>query len=149
MRREGYEGEFLSEQDILNIHTAILKESGTVAILDNGRFIDPSGGTFKSAVNSIFAGFGGYDRYQSIVDKSSALCYNIISSHVFRDANKRTGSVVLLRMLEKNGYGLDITDEELANLVIQIAEKKISYEDFNEIVNKKVMTLKNIKDNQK
>lgn len=138
MRIEGYNGEFLSKKDIIEIHNRVLENAGTTNILDNGRFLDPSGKAFDAAVNGILAGFGGIDLYPSIVDKSTALCYNIITSHVFRDGNKRVASLSLITMLDINNLQCSLTDEELANLTVQIAEHKMNYDEFNEIINRSI-----------
>lgn len=138
MRIEGYNGEFLSKKDIIEIHNRVLENAGTTNILDNGRFLDPSGKAFDAAVNGILAGFGGIDLYPSIVDKSAALCYNIITSHVFRDGNKRVASLSLITMLDINNLECSLTDEELANLTVQIAEHKMDYTEFSEIINRSV-----------
>lgn len=138
MRVEGYNGEFLSKNDIIEIHDSVLKESGTIEILRNGRFLDPSKEAFDSAVNGIFAGFGGVSLYPTIIDKCSALCYNIITSHIFRDGNKRVACISLITMLDLNNLQCSLSDEELANIAVLIAEHKLSYSDFNEIINKSV-----------
>lgn len=138
MRVDGYNGEFLSKNDIIEIHDSVLDGAGTSDILKNGRFLDPSGEAFDSAVNGIFAGFGGISLYPSIVDKCSALCYNIITSHIFRDGNKRVGCISLITMLDLNNLQCSLPDEELADIAVLIAEHKFSYSDFNDIINKSV-----------
>lgn len=138
MRVEGYNGEFLSKNDIIEIHNSVLQNAGTSNILDNGRFLDGTGKAFDAAVNGILAGFGGIDLYPSIVDKSSALCYNIITSHVFRDGNKRVASLSLITMLDINNLQCSLTDEELANITVLIAEHKMDYNEFNDIINRSV-----------
>lgn len=67
----------------------------------------------ESCLATPFARFGGRDLYRGIVGKSSILFYLLIKSHPFQNGNKRVAIVGLLYFLHRNGYWLEIGNEEL------------------------------------
>lgn len=93
MRIDGVQGDFLSQEDIIELHDRLIDES---EFNDEKGFIDITGALFDSAYNSMFAGFGPYEKYPEIEDKAARLCYAIITSHCFKNANKRTGMMSML-----------------------------------------------------
>lgn len=127
MKMEGYEGVFLSPEDIVKLHDQIIDDSD---LNDDKGFIDITGDLFNGAVYGVFAGFGGYSRYPSIEEKAAALCFNIISSHVFRNANKRTGLMTMLMTLRMNGKNASFDHEELFNIINGVGSGTKSYEDL-------------------
>lgn len=68
-----------------------------------------------------------------MVEKSAILAWTIIASHVFWDGNKRTGMSALETLLILNGYQLNVTDEEIEETAVRVADAIISdysYEEF-------------------
>ncbi len=63
-------------------------------------------------------------------EKLNYLIFRINSYHVFTDANKRTSIVLGAYFLELNGYDYCIKKfiRELENIIVWVAEKKISEE---------------------
>jgi len=131
MKIETVEGEFLSIEDIIKTHDKIIEES---EFNDKKGFIDGSGKLLESAVFSVFAGFGGIEIYPTIEEKASRLCFNIISSHCFNNANKRTGLMVMLETLEMNSKNSHFNQSELYELITGIGEHKSGYEQLLEFV---------------
>lgn len=138
MKYEGYEGEYLSLEDIVTLHDKIIDQS---AYNDDKGFIDGTSALFQNAYYGILSGFGGVEVYPTIVEKSCRLCYNIITSHVFCNANKRTGLMVLLQMLDLNGYTFSYTEEEMYDIVVRVASNSCSYEELVSFVNKRIQNL--------
>ena len=136
MKREGYDGVFLSLEDIIVLHDMIIDES---EFNDDKGFIDGNGALFENAYFAIFASFGDIDFYPTIVEKACRLCYNIISSHVFANANKRTGLMVLLQMLDLNNITFTYTQDEMYDMVVGIASRTCDYEQLLEFVRARII----------
>ena len=101
-------------QDICELHTQ-LEEA---FILSSG-IRDKS--LLASAVNAPFQTFMGNDLYPSIYDKAAQLCYGIANNHPFTDGNKRTALHSMYVYLIINGYDITATQQEVENLIINIA----------------------------
>ena len=127
MKMEGIEGEFLTPQDIIEIHDAIIDDS---ELNDEKGFIDVDGSLFEGAVYSIFAGFAGYDVYPSIEEKAARLCYNLITGHTFLNANKRTAMMSMLMTLEINGKNNKYDQNALFDVINGIGSGNVSYENL-------------------
>lgn len=127
MKMDGYKGEFLSPEDIIQLHDKIIDDS---ELNDEKGFIDIDGSLFYSAVYSIYAGFGGQEIYPTIEEKSARLCYNLITGHTFLNANKRTGLMSMLMMLEINGKNHEYNQDELFEIINGIGSGNVSYEDL-------------------
>lgn len=78
-------------------------------------------GLLDSAMEAPFQTFAGQDLYEGDVGKIVRFCYGLISNHPFHDGNKRIGALVLLTLLDLNGYGLDATNEEFAGIIYDVA----------------------------
>lgn len=72
-----------------------------------------------------------YDYEDGAPPKLAALyAISILKNHPFLGGNKRVGAVLLEFFLEDNGYRLDADDSELLSMVMGIASKGVSEEDF-------------------
>ena len=118
MKIEGYVGDFLSEEDILLIHDRLAAASEDNEELG---FIDNTGALFQGAVNSIFASFFGQDAYPTIEEKACRLGYNIVTTHCFKNVNKRTGLMAMIMTYQMNGMEIDLSEEELFEAITTIA----------------------------
>ncbi len=135
MRIDGYTGEYLSEEEILHIHYKLAEASEDTE--DIG-FIDNTGSLFKGAVNSIFASFFGEDAYPTIEEKACRLCFNIVSSHCFKNVNKRTGLMAMIMTYQTNGIEVTLNEDELFEALTSItnSESDENWETFkSKIVN--------------
>lgn len=131
-----YKGVYLKPTDIITLHDMIIDESD---LNDDKGFIDGTGALFENAYYAIFAGFGEFQAYPTILEKACRLCYNIISSHVFANANKRTGLMVLLQMLDLNNLDFRYTQDEMFNIVVAIASHECDYEGLLEFVKERLV----------
>lgn len=112
----------------------------------NRRQIELFGGSFFSesnlrnreslefALDAIDAASFGQVLYPRLSDKASMLGFNIISSHVFFDGNKRTAMTVCRIFLLLNGFDLeiqkDVVDQEAMDICIAMADSKLDREGF-------------------
>lgn len=75
----------------------------------------------ESALNRFHASFAGTELYPSIEEKAAATAFGLIQNHGFIDGNKRIGAAVLLLILKKNGIVLSYAQQELIEIVLNIA----------------------------
>lgn len=76
-----------------------------------------------SGANLPNSGFGNFDRYPTIFEKAACHLYYIVSGHIFKDGNKRTGYLSTFAFLEVNGYELKVDDDEVFEFMIKIAHR--------------------------
>ncbi len=50
----------------------------------------------------------------------------LIQNHGFIDGNKRTGTLAMILWLEREGYDLDTSNEELVEVAVGVAERSYS-----------------------
>jgi death-on-curing protein len=118
-----------------------LKKSFIVFI--NKKSIDRHGGQFIQPYNllrdesldflveSVQESVFGQELYPGIHDKAAVYMHSIIGNHIFSDGNKRTGLESALLFLELNNYKLnpDLTDDDLYNFTIKVAEGKMTLDE--------------------
>ena len=85
-------------------------------------------GLLESALNAPFQSFGDTSAYPSLQQKAARLCYGLVKNHPFIDGNKRIGAHVMLVFLALNGIELSYTQQELVNIILQVAAGEKSYE---------------------
>jgi len=71
----------------------------------------------------------GQQRFPTALEKAAAICWRIITDHVFHDGNKRTGMEACRLFLELNGYSMRI-DQEIVSIALKIATGEIEFEEF-------------------
>ncbi len=113
----------LSKEQILLLHTHLLKETGgSDGVRDDG--------LLDSALNAPFHSFGNTDVYPSIQQKAARLGYGLVKNHAFVDGNKRIGAHAMLVFLALNKVELDYTQEELSDIFLKIAAGESGFEDL-------------------
>lgn len=104
----------LSYEQVLRLHDALIEEfGGTSGIRDKG--------LLDSALNTPFATFGGRYLYTSLQAKAAQLGFGLVRNHPFVDGNKRIGAHVMLVFLALNGIELDYKQEDLIDIVLEVA----------------------------
>lgn len=116
---------FFSEDQILNIHSALIIKTGGIDGIREYSLLDLS-------LQSIFQTFDGKELYPSVVDKAAQLCYSLIESHPFLDGNKRIGIHLALIFLKINGIDLQYSQEELIDFGFGIASGKMKKDKIKE-----------------
>lgn len=115
----------LSKEQVLRLHNALLETfGGTAGVRDDG--------LLESALNAPFATFGGQYLYPSVQAKAAQLGFGLVCNHPFVDGNKRIGAHVMLVFLAINGIELDYTQEELIDIILQIASGRAKAADLLE-----------------
>ena len=117
----------LTKEQIIMLHEAIYERyGGSCGVLNEGMF--------DSALQAPFQTFGGEELFPDTKDKILRLAYGLIKNHSFRDGNKRIGALVLLVLLELNGWHVNATNEEFADIIMGIAASEKDDEDLKQWV---------------
>lgn len=104
---------WIDERDALALHDRLLAlHGGAVGLRDDG--------LLKSALARPQQHFA-YAESPDIVAMAAAYTGGIVRNHSFVDGNKRTGFVVGVLFLELNGYRFTASEEEAAQMVLELA----------------------------
>ena len=104
---------WIDERDALALHDRLLAlHGGAVGLRDDG--------LLKSALARPQQHFA-YAESPDIVDMAAAYTWGIVRNHPFVDGNKRTGFVVGVLFLELNGYRFSASEEDAAQVVLELA----------------------------
>lgn len=113
----------LSKEQVVMLHSHLIKETGgSEGIRDMG--------LLESALESPFQSYAGEELYPSIQAKAARLCYGLVKNHAMIDGNKRIGAHAMLVFLAINGYELKYTQNELSDLILDVASDKKECEDI-------------------
>ena len=108
---------YLSVEDILLIHSAVVDETGgSHGVRDMNALL-----TMEALPQQ--AMFGN-ELYETIWKKSATYVRSIIFNHPFIDGNKRTAIALAARFLSLNGYELIVSNTRLEHFVLFAVVKK-------------------------
>ena len=114
----------LTKRQILLLHEQLISTfGGTSGIRDDG--------LLESAINAPLQAFDGIEFYPTIINKSVRLGYGLIKNHPFLDGNKRIGAHVMLTQPELNGIHLEYEQEELIEVIMEVAAGVLSQESLH------------------
>ena len=106
-------------------------------IIENGgKYVGPDNalnwGSLEWVLDAVRYPLFGIDHYPTLEEKAAILAWTIITGHVFVDGNKRTGMTALIHFVKLNHDQLDITTDEIVDVVIRIASAGAadSYQEF-------------------
>lgn len=117
----------LNKDQIVLLHNAIYERYGG----DHGVLNE---GMLDSALQAPFQTFGGEELIPDIKEKIVRLAFGLIKNHAFRDGNKRIGALVLLVLLDLNGYKVKATNAEFADIIMGVAASEKDENDLLEWV---------------
>ncbi|MBO0690824.1 MAG: type II toxin-antitoxin system death-on-curing family toxin [Candidatus Dormibacteraeota bacterium] len=111
----------VSLEELLLIHTAMVDSyGGGVGVRDHG--------LIESALHRPVTSFGGQMMFPTPFLRAATLWWGLIKNHGFVDANKRTSSVAALRWLDREGYALQVSDDDLVRTALAVANGEHSVE---------------------
>lgn len=113
--------ERLTPEDIREIHEVMLERYGGL----NG---ENEPGLIDFMADKPFDGFGNMEYYPGFFMKAAVYMEGFCVHQLFCDGNKRTGFTCAATFLELNGYSLMISDDELYNVSLKVANKQIDLE---------------------
>jgi len=110
---------FLTLDETLSLHAEQIRLfGGSSGIRDIG--------LLQSAMGSVEATFGGAFLHETIFSMAATYLYGICRNHSFIDGNKRTAVGAALIFLELNGVEVDAAEDAFYDLVIGVAEGRVS-----------------------
>lgn len=125
---------FLSLNEVLEIYTRIMEQSGGAAgVRDTG--------ALESALAQPQMTFGGQDLYPTLADKAAALGYSLVLNHPFVDGNKRIGHASMEVFLVLNGWAISAETEEQEKIILDLAAGQLSRGAFTAWLKSRVVTL--------
>lgn len=111
--------QFIEKTLVLAIHNRQIEKFG-------GRHGLRDEGLLDSALAQPKASFYGKLLHPTISEQAAAYLFHLIMNHPFVDGNKRTSLAVMDTFLRLNQYTLELTNEQSYELVMLIAEGKLS-----------------------
>jgi death on curing protein len=112
----------IDERDAFALHDRLLAlHGGATGLRDDG--------LLKSALARPQQHFA-YAKSPDIVDMAAAYTWGIVRNHPFVDGNKRTGFVVGVLFLELNGYRFSASEEDAAQMVLELASGNLEEEGY-------------------
>ena len=91
-------------------------------------------GLLESALAQPQASFFGDLLHPTIKEQAAAYLYHICKNHSFVDGNKRTALGVMEAFLGMNNHELIISEQDLENLVLNVANGKLSKSDLIKVL---------------
>lgn len=81
-------------------------------------------GVLESCLSAAFQTHGRKDLYPGLLDKSAIIFYSMIKNHPFLNGNKRIAVTTLLVFLAKNKKWLKVSNEQLYQFALWVAESQ-------------------------
>jgi len=111
--------EFLTLDEVLSLHAdQVARYGGSTLVRDVG--------LLESALAMPAAAFDGELLHPSVAEQAAAYLFHLVKNHPFVDGNKRTGLVAMLAFLGLNGRRLEAPDAALTDLVLGVAEGRVT-----------------------
>jgi len=89
-------------------------------------------GLLQPALAQPSAAFGGVFLRNDICERAAAYLFHLVQNHPFIDRNKRVGLEAALRFLGINDYAIEVSDDELIDLVLATAQGQTTKSDIAE-----------------
>jgi death-on-curing protein len=118
---------FVTKEQVLLLHELQINRFG-------GAFGIVNEGLLDSALAQPKATFFGEFLHREIHAQAAAYLYHLVKNHPFLDGNKRVGAAVMEVFLRINGYVLTLSNEELYNLTMQVAQGQLSKDEVSALI---------------
>jgi len=110
---------FLTLDEVLSLHAEQIRLfGGSPGIRDVG--------LLESAIGSVEATFDDVFLHETLFAMAAAYLHGICRNHPFLDGNKRTAAAAALTFLEMNGIEVNAEEDAFYDLVIGVAEGRVS-----------------------
>lgn len=113
---------FLSLAEVFEIHKdQVARYGGAPGIRD----IE----LLKSAIGMPSAIYGGQFLHTDIYEMAAAYLFHLVKNHPFVDGNKRVGAVAALVFLALNGFDVEASEDDFAEMVLAVARGELDKAD--------------------
>ena len=110
---------FLSLDEVLSLHEEQIRLfGGSAGVRETSLLL--------SAIGNVEATFGEVFLHETIFEMAAAYLFGICRNHPFVDGNKRTAVAAALTFLDMNAVEVDADEDEFYDLVIGVAEGRVS-----------------------
>lgn len=117
---------FLTYDEAVQINLdQVRRYGGTAGVRDQG--------LLESALAMPQAGFGDQYVHADLFEMAAAYLFHIVKNHPFIDGNKRCGAVAARTFLILNGIDVEMTSDEIYDLVIATAEGRATKQEIAEV----------------
>ena len=117
----------LDKKQVMRLHKKMLDATGGSDGIRDESLLD-------SALSAPLQTFATSELYPSAVAKITRIAYNLICNHPFVDGNKRTGTYVMLVLLELNRIKADFTDDDIVRIGLELASGEMDYSQLLDLV---------------
>jgi death on curing protein len=114
---------YLTFAEVLELHSEIIRLWGGASGL---RDVDG----LEAAVAQPRMTFDDKELYPDLASKAAALCLSLVKNHPFIDGNKRVGHAAMEAFLMLNDYELRGTIEEQEDLMLRLADGRLSRDEL-------------------
>ena len=117
----------ITKEEIIILHDMVIeKYGGTYGVLDEGLLDNVA----VTPYQEVF----GVSLYPSVIDKAVKFFICFADYQIFQDGNKRTAAIVLDIYLKANNYLLTLSNDELYELTMKVANHHINQEDVKTFI---------------
>ena len=116
---------YLTPEQVLFIHNRLIQSTGGESDLRDLSLM-------LSALGRPQTTFDGLELYPDLYSKGAALLDSLIRNHPFLDGNKRTAIAAVGLFLIKNGFLLEVSQEEMVKFTIACAQSQVGLEEIAE-----------------
>ncbi|MFZ0219371.1 MAG: type II toxin-antitoxin system death-on-curing family toxin [Candidatus Aquirickettsiella sp.] len=127
----------LTIEEVIKIHDDILNNSGGLAGISLHKSLEAA---LNRAENYSF-----YEDVNDLFEIASIYCIAIAQGHLFNDGNKRTAFSIMYNFLSINGYELEAKSEVIVDIMLKVAEKKLTKKQLSKWIKENVLVLDLIK----
>lgn len=110
-------------EEIIELLEKLLSETGTKLAFLNLT-------NFEFTLDSVRTKFGNELNNETVAKKATYMIFQIVNGHPLADGNKRTAAFLGELFIRKNGFGLDVTDDEFFSELVDLAAGRISEKDI-------------------
>ena len=122
---------YLEIEEIIGLLEELLSETGTkLAFLNRTNL--------EFTLDSVRTKFGNEVNNETVAKKATYMIFQIVNGHPLADGNKRTAAFLGELFIRKNGFGLDVTDDEFFSELVDLAAGRISEKDIRKWMHENV-----------
>lgn len=114
---------FLSTSEVVEIHDLMIAEYGGLPGTRDNNLLESAVGAPKQC-------FDGYFLNKDIFEMAATYFRSLATNHAFNEGNKRTAAFCAFVFLHKNGYLLELEEDELVEYAIKVTTQKPSREEI-------------------